>query len=320
MSVLLANARITSLLGTASTATSPSGQFNLTQDFLAQTAMIASEVPAERSLVVAPPPNWDPTPAAANALLTITNRAPWLHSTGLSSLAAAAAKLPSTTRVPAQQVSPTELNETYMDKLAGLVTNVDRFKSILYKPSVGRLNSLDAALAATASSAWRGNGLPGGWLAATQLASYLQDAEDKVRLVASTKILLAGKSGETAVSVQNGLGEAIRIRVIASTPLSSDVRVELSNSLLPVQAEGSNTTRMSVHSSTLGTTTIQLQLATPSGAPLSGKWTEKSLSVEVTSFGRFLLIIIGGALGILVLTSGAKSDGTKETAEAGGSG
>jgi hypothetical protein len=331
MSLLLANSRITSLLGTASKTKSPSGQFALTQNFLAQTAMIATEVTAERSLVVAPPTNWDPTPAAANALLAITNQAPWLHSTGLSTLAASAAKLSAITRLPAQQVSPSELSDDFLDKLGDVVTSVDRFKSILYKPSPGRLNSLDAALVTTASSAWRGKGSPGGWRAYGQLAGYLQDAEGKVRLVASKKILLAGQSGETAVSVQNGLGEAVQVRVTASTPPNSEVRVEPFNSLLKVQASGSNTVRMPVHSSTpRGTTTIRLQLATPTGAPLAGAHATQSLSVEVTRFGRFLLIIIGGALGILVLTSayrlrrkrlaGAKKDGSEETAEAGGTG
>jgi len=330
MSLLLANSRITSLLGTASTATSPSGQFTLTQDFLAQTAMIATEVTAERSLVVAPPPNWDPPPAAANALLKITHEAPWLHVTGLSALAAAAAKLPSTTHVPAQVMHRTELNDAYMDHLASVVTNVGRFQSILHKPSAGRLNLLDAALVTTASSAWRGNGSPGGWRAMSQLNDYVADAENKVRLVASKKILLAGQSGETAVSVQNGMDEAVQVRVTASTPLGSDVQVGPFSELLTVPAGGSNTLRLPVHSSTLGTTTIQLQLATPAGAPLAGRFTAQSLSVEVTRFGRFLLIIIGGALGILVLTSayrlrrkrlsGGKNDGTEETAEAGGAG
>ena len=82
MSVLLANSRITSLLGTASTARTQASQFTLTQDFLAQTAMIAAEVPGtSRSLVIAPPTDWDPTPAVANALLSDTH-APWLHSAG----------------------------------------------------------------------------------------------------------------------------------------------------------------------------------------------------------------------------------------------
>jgi hypothetical protein len=86
---------------------------------------------------------------------------------------------------------------------------------------------------------------------------------------------------------------------------------------------------MSVHSSTIGTTTVQLQLVAQDGSPLN--WTAQPLSVEVTRFGRLLLIIIGGALGILVLTSayrlrrkrlaGARSGGSAdETAEGGGTG
>ncbi len=47
--------------------------------------------------MIAPPTDWDPSPAEANALLSITHGAPWLHPAGLSTLAAAAAKLPSAT-------------------------------------------------------------------------------------------------------------------------------------------------------------------------------------------------------------------------------
>jgi hypothetical protein len=42
-------------------------------------------------------------------------------------------------------------------------------------------------------------------------------------------------------------------------------------------------------------------LVTEDGSPLT--WTAQKLSVEVTRVGRFLLTIIGGALGILLLTS-----------------
>ena len=68
-----------------------------------------------------------------------------------------------------------------------------------------------------------------------------------------------------------------------------------------MQAEKTNTVRMPVHSTTIGTSTVQLQLVTEDGSPLA--WTAQPLSVEVTRVGRSLLIIIGGALGVLVLTS-----------------
>jgi hypothetical protein len=331
MSVLLADSSITSLLGTASAAASPASQFNLTQDFLAQTAMIAAEYPAtERSLVIAPPAGWDPSPAEANALLTITRNAQWLHVTGLSTLAAEAAQLPSATHVPPKQVSHAELSNSFTDAIGKVSDKVTLFKDLLYKPPAGQLNQLTAALAVTASSAWRGRNSPGGWRAYGQLTDYLNDAGNKVKLVASKKILLAGESGQTAVSVENELGEPIRVQVMASTSTDSGLRVGSFNPMLTVQAGGSGTVRVPLHSSTIGTSTIQLQLATESGTPLPWTVAAQPLSVEVTRVGRFVLAIIGGALGILVLTSayrlrrkrlgGANNAGTDETAGAGGIG
>jgi hypothetical protein len=334
MSLLLANSRITSLLGTASATLTPSRQFALTQDFLAQTAMIAAESPGtERALVVAPPTGWDPSPAEANALLAITHGAgaPWLHPTGLSTLAAAAAKLPSTTRVPPKQVSGADLKDNYLDQLNGVQSSVSVFKDLLYKPSPAQLNSLDGALAATQSSAWRGRGSPGGWLAMTLLDRYVSESEKKVQMIASKKILLAGQSGETPVSVRNDLGQPIQVQVRAIAPPGSQLQVGDFNALLTVQAGKTNTTRIPVHSATIGTATVQLQLATQDGSPLTWQGTSQPLSVEVTRFGRSLLLIIGGALGILVLTSayrlrrkrlaGARNGGSADdTADAGGAG
>ena len=57
----------------------------------------------------------------------------------------------------------------------------------------------------TQSSAWRGSGSPGGWLALTELSSYITDLQNTVVLIPVKKILLAGTSGDTLVSVQNGL-------------------------------------------------------------------------------------------------------------------
>jgi Family of unknown function (DUF6049) len=330
MSVLLANSRITSLLGTASTARSQASQFTLTQDFLAQTAMIASELPGtSRSLVIAPPTGWDPTPAAANALLSITGHTPWLHPAALSTLATEAASLPSATHIPAKQVSGAELSDAYLDDVATVAGNVSLFKDLLYQPPARQLNQLDGAVATLESSAWRGSGSYGGSFATGQLAGYLDYQEKKVVMIASKKVLLAGQSGETPVSVQNGLDEPIQVQVMATTPPGSVLQVGGSDGMHTVPGHGSSTIKMSVHSSMIGTTTVQLQLVTQDGSPLS--WTAQPLSVEVTRFGRLLLIIIGGALGILVLTSayrlrrkrlaGARTGGNAdETAERGGTG
>ena len=329
MSVLLANSRITSLLGTASASASEAGTFTFAQDFLAQTAMIAAESPStERSLVVAAPTGWDPSTAEANAVLSYTKNAPWLHPVGLSALAAAAGRQTSTTHFQAKSVSGAELSETYLDHLASVQVSLSLFKDLLYQPSASEIDSLDAALATVESSAWRGKGSYGGWLAMSQLNAYLRDSERKVVMIVSNKILLTGKSGETPVSVQNGLSWPIRLQVAASIPPGSRLQVGIPD-LPPVQGGGSGTIHVQLHSAaTNGTTTVQLQLMTQDGSPLGSA---KSLSVEVTQFGRLLLIIIGGGLGILVLTSAYRlrrrrlagtrnGDSTDETANTGGAG
>lgn len=330
VSVLLADSGITRLLGSASPAPTQSGQFAFVQDFLAQTAMISSETSSlARSLVIAPPTDWDPSPAEAAALLSITHDAPWLRSTSLSAMAAESATLPSTP-LPAKQVSGRELSATYISHLRAVQASAALFTSLLYRPPAGVLRSLDAAVTTTASSAWRGSGSPGGWLALTHLDTYLSDSEHKVQIISGKKLFLAGTTGETPVSVKNDLEWPVQVRVMASTPLGSQLQVGPLNSPLIVEARKTNTVRMPVHSATIGTSTVQLQLATEDGLPLT--WTARPVSVQVTRFGRFLLIIIGGALGILVLTSvyrlrrkrkagaAAQSGAVSEMADVGGAG
>jgi hypothetical protein len=303
MSVLLADDQMTSLLGATPAKPTASGQFAYTQDYLAQTAMIVSEAPGlARSLVVAPPPDWNPSASEAAALLRTTHDMPWLKTTGLSALAAQAAKQPpaSAGALPAKKVSGDELSASSVAGLKSVNSGLSLFTNLLYQPSPAQTDSLRGAVAVAASSAWRGAGAAGGRRATVRLQRYLSSSEAKVQIIPITKVLLAGNSGETPVSVKNGLGWPVQVRVTASAPAASTVRVGPHEGLLTVMGGKTNTVRMPVHATSIGTTTVQLQLVTQDGSPLG---TAQSLSVEVTRVGRFLLTIIGGALGILVLTS-----------------
>lgn len=325
--VLLADSGLTSLLGAASPSASAAKQFALIQDYLAQTAMISSEAPnAARTLVVAPPAGWDPSPAEANALLSLTT-APWLRPVSLSTLARQAAHVPSRP-LKAKQVSRAELSASRLVQVQAAGHSAAVFKNLLYQPSAAVTNRLGAAVAATASSAWRGAGASAGTHAIEQLSGYLSDSEDKVKLIVGSKILLAGTSGETPVSVLNGLAWPVQVRVVATAQSGSQLQVGPRSELLTVLPHLTRTARMPLHSSAIGTTTVQLQLVTQNGSPLGAA---QPLSVEVTRFGRSLLIIIGAALGILVLTSAYRlrrkrnaDDGQggspNQTADAGGAG
>jgi hypothetical protein len=48
---------------------------------------------------------------------------------------------------------------------------------------------------------------------------------------------------------------------------------------------------------------LQLQLLATDGSPLTWTGASEPLSVEVTRFGRLILVIIFGALGVLVLAT-----------------
>jgi hypothetical protein len=314
MSALLADSDITGILGSASAGSSAGAQFAAAQDFLAQTAMIVAEGPnaASRSLVVAPPTGWDPSPAEAAELLRLTKQAPWLRVTDLGTLATASAKLPAE-RLPSRRVSGAELSVTdgYVEQLRLLDANVTKFEGILSDPPKSYLTMLAAAVAVTQSSAWRGRGSPGGWLALTELSSYITDLGNTVKLIPVKKILLAGTSGSTLASVQNGLNQSylpahglqIAVRVVASAEPGSSLTVTSPPAPQVVNPGMTQSVKLDLHSTTIGTTTLRLQLLTKDGSPLAWKYTSEPLSVQVTRFGRLILVIIFGALGVLVLAT-----------------
>jgi Family of unknown function (DUF6049) len=304
MGVLLADSGITSVLGSAS-ASSPAGaQFDAAQDFLADTAMILAEGPnLQRSLVIAPPRHWDPSAAEAGALLSMTYSAPWLHKTGLSSLADAAAHL--STRTTAPSSAPRgALSTGYTSQIAAVSASAGLYKDLLYRPTPGQVNTIDTALTATASAAWRGAGASGGGHALTNLGDNLAENLKRVTIITGKKILLAGASGTTPVSVQNLLPVEVQVRVVATPSAGSQLSVSKFADLIQVPAGQTGTVRVPLHSSAITTTTMQLQLQTEDGSPLT--WTSQSLSVQATRYGRALLIVIAAALGVLVLTAVAR--------------
>jgi uncharacterized protein DUF6049 len=308
MHVLLADSQLTSVLGSASASSSAGAQFAAEQEFLAQTAMISAELPrSSRSLVIVPPRRWDPSAAEASALLSLTTQAPWLRPVSLSSLASSGSSYPvSRQALPGNKVSSAELSGSYLGQVKSVDADLALYKNLLYRPGPNALRTLDAAAAVTESSAWRGNGGYSGQFTLARLSGYLRDNEHEVQIITGKKVLLAGTSGDTPVSVQNGLGVPVQVQVAAILPNNSQLTVDKAkfDSLIMVPAGKTGTVRMPVHSSALGTTTLQLQLQTRNGSPLT--WTSQSLSIQVTRYGRALLVLIAAALGVLVLTSVAR--------------
>ena len=189
--------------------------------------------------------------------------------------------------------------------MSSLRTRLGVYKSILYKPDPAYVQSLDEALIATESAAWRGRGMPQGLALGHDLSEYLKNAERKVKIITSPQVPMGGSSGLVPVSIQNGLHQAIQVRVVASVVNSPDRTSQLTigrfQNLVVVQPQQPATVRMPVTSAPQGSTLIQLGLTNPDGTPLG--FGGASLTVLSTRYGRAILFLIGAAIGVLVLTS-----------------
>jgi len=310
MNVLLSDDTLTGVLkaGDTSSGTLPKDtEFAVKQRFLAETAMIAAEEPnSARTIVVAPPDDWSPSEALASDLLGETTTAPWLTPAALGSLSSA----PDTQRTaprqppPASKASPGELSRGYLDRVRSLDAQVGVYQSMLYKPEPGYVPSLDQALVATESAAWRGGGTSQGLAQVNNLRDYLKSAEEKVKIISSAQVQMAGSSGQVPVSIQNGLLlQAIKVKIVASVAATSQLTIgHFQDVVIIPPQQVSSPVRLPVSSAPQGSTDIQLSLTSTDGKPLTFV-RSNSLIVHSTRYGRAILVLIAAAIGVLVLTS-----------------
>jgi hypothetical protein len=307
MNVLLSDNTLTTVLraGNTSSGSLPkSTEFAVRQRFLAETAMIAAEAPdSERTIVVAPPSDWSPPEALASDLLGETETAPWLTPTPLASLSSAPDTQHAAPRhsPPASQPSPGELSRDYLRQVRILGDRVGVYKSMLYKPAESYTRSLDEALLATESAAWRGRRMPQGEELVRGLSYYITAANKKVRIIPSGQVPMGGSSGLVPVSIQNGLYQAIQVRVVATPGRTSQLIIGHYQNQVIIPPLSPRTVRMPVSSAPQGSTQIQLVLTSANGTVLP--FTRTSLTVLSTRYGRAILFLIGAAIGVLVLTS-----------------
>jgi hypothetical protein len=302
--VLLANDAITDALEGASSS-SASGQFAAEQDYLAQTAMIASEAPSlQRTIVVTPPRQWDPTASVASTLLSDTTSAPWLEPESLSAAAASKQESDGQRASISDRVVPAdELSASYLDNVKQVTGALDVFQSLLIDPGGDYSQRLEAAITASQSSAWRGNPAGGENLLAS-LQGYLSYTEGKIQIASGTgKATLAGKSGSLPISVFNGTDHTIRVKVLA-TAAPGRLAISGDDTVLTIQSQLVGTVQLRLNSLQIGTTQVKLQLVTADNSPIPVA--SQSVSVVSTLYGRAVLVLIIVALAVVVLTSATR--------------
>jgi hypothetical protein len=311
MNVLLSDNTLTGVLragNTSSGTLAKNTEFAVRQRFLAETAMIAAEAQnSRRTVVVAPPGGWSPSEALASDLLGETATTPWLTPTPLTSLSSAADTERAVPRhsPPASKASPDELSRSYLNAVRVVGDRLGVYQSMLYRPAAAYTRSLNEALLATQSAAWRGAGQPRGEALTRGLFTYVKSAENKVRIISSDQVPMGGASGLVPVTIENGLHQAIRVRVVATVVNMAGRTSQLTIGhfqdvvTIPPQSP-SSPVRLPVSSAPQGSTQISLSLTSANGTALP---VTKSLTVLSTRYGRAILFLIGAAIAVFVLTS-----------------
>ena len=206
--VLLTDSQLgRSLSGPFDTAASRSAA---TQGFLADSAMITLERPAERRGVVAMPPlDWDPPQEWLDPLITAVTRARWLVLSDLDTIAAAPA-VPRARRGYGQS-SVRELPQNYVQRIGEQQLALDSLSRIVDDPT-GFGQTLSTALQRASSSLWRGNREKRNHLMNT-ITDQIETEREKVRVVSGGTITLAGDNGFIPLTIANDFDRSVTVGI-----------------------------------------------------------------------------------------------------------
>jgi hypothetical protein len=299
VNLVLASAGLSHLLSSAGT--TASSAFATSQEFLAQTALLAQQDPGQ-PIVVAPPRRWAPATGLAGDLLTDTASASWLRPVSVGSLATGkkVASVPdallSISTRPGR-IAPAELAE---------LTDVDRAIAQLETLKYRRDSDTYLALATVESSAWRGASNATAIEMLDTLESRIAAQEKDVEIVAETRITLGGLKGSVPVSIDNRLGYPVQVRLRLHFSQADGVKItEDPGGLITVLAHTAQTVRLRVQATQVGSTVVSMSLQNRDFDALPAH-TDR-MTVQATQVGVLGMIICAAALGIALIAYAARA-------------
>ncbi|MEV5412088.1 DUF6049 family protein [Thermopolyspora sp. NPDC052614] len=291
LTVLLADPTLSSLVDAAATG---SGAAAARQRFIAETAMIAAEDPeTTRTVIAAPRRRWDPDPEAVQELLATAGSLPWLRRTTLEEIKPPKRPLPRTDLVYSAQHRQSELNRAYLRQvreLAGKAELVPTVTSSTARP-------FENALLRLGSSAWRGRG----GTARTyveQLGQAVNAQIDKISITGRGQPrLLAGTNGNVGISVQNKLGQQVKLSIDVKSADPRRLMIDTYRREISIEAGNTTTIQVPMRAPNGGDTQVTVQLATQAGAPYGDPVV---LTVSATGYTGIAAVIVGGALTVML--------------------
>jgi Family of unknown function (DUF6049) len=265
---------------------------------LAETAMVAAERPSDpRSVVIAVPRDWAPSPGWAKVLLTLNRVAPWIVPVHLSALTADPGDAPVRRLVPyPATAAAVEVPASQLRVVRQTSGGLQRFAEILTDPGA-YVPAYTTALQRGQSAAWRTDPT-GGQAYVRSVANALAGEQRKVRILGRGQVTLSSRSGKIPLTVRNGLAQDIRIGVqLTATPA---FRLRMGKDTVST-VEAGRTASVEVPASTSadGRIPVRARLSTPLGEPLGPTVT---FDVRATGYGKVARLVAGALVVLLGLS------------------
>ncbi|HYK29913.1 MAG TPA: DUF6049 family protein, partial [Streptosporangiaceae bacterium] len=272
----------------------PGSAFAASQQFLAETAVLAAQRHAQ-PIIVAPPRRWQPPAGLAARALSESALAPWLKPASLVTLATAKS-LP-TVRIP-HVAAQASYSRSELRSIAALVSKIKQLQTIRLRPD----NNLYLAVATIESSAWQGKSPDAAMDMLKQVTARIANQRLAVHLIAEKRVTLGGLKGRVPVSIDNPLGYAIQVRVQPVYNNASGMKVLVDPpGLITVYAGMEKTVHLRVQAAQVGSTQITVRLLNRKWQPLpSGA---RGMTIQATQVGVLGMIIFAAALGVFLIAS-----------------
>ena len=302
LKVLLGDRSLNSLLASKPATSRRAGMiFNVSQLFLARTAMIVAEAPAmQRPIVVTPPKRWDPSGQLAADLLRDTS-APWLTAMTVSQMAAQPEQ-----PYPTSLVRPNAHGELPR-KLLRQVTRLDNGVALLKSIMFGKNDGLSRAVYGIESSRWAGSVSARTMLTRTRKFVANQFAGLSVGGQQVINVTLGGRVGTVPVSIRNSLGYSVQVG-LRVTSSNNTVSATQRHKFYVVNPHSSSVVKLSVNATQTGKAKVVLRLKSPTGVLLPNP-PDKPLvmRIKATNLGTVALVIFAAALAVFVIASAAQA-------------
>ncbi|MGN6796330.1 MAG: DUF6049 family protein, partial [Streptosporangiaceae bacterium] len=309
LNVLLADNAITALLGSRPAASAtPADVFQVSQRYLAETAMIASEQPSNRRpIMIAPPRRWDPSRELARNLLADTVAAPWLQPSTAGQMVSQPAEHVYTGVV--QNPSPAELPAKLLRDVSRLDHRIELLQSIRVQPDPG----LNRAVFAIESSAWRGKGVRHARALLEQTNDYVNRQLQGVTIQSggghhrAYRVTLGGKTGSVPLAIHSDLRYPVRVSLRVAS--SHAVVKGVPGSIVVPPLGYSRAVKLNVHVKG-DQASIKLTLVAPPHSRLADHPLPASplaIRAHPTDFGTVALVLFAAVLALFVVGSAART-------------